>query len=129
MSSVRIPVKTDDIVEGNENLTVTMSIPSSVYKGITASDRYTTTMIVTDSTCEYYIIHHCMTVGNSDFMCILVAARITSDPIPIIVLEKATATLSCNATASGPISYYRPSSKYCFLFYRQHLAIARCQHP
>ena len=33
------------------------------------------------------------------------AARITSNPISITVLEKATATLSCEATASGPIRY------------------------
>ena len=32
-------------------------------------------------------------------------ARITSDPISVIVLENTTATLSCNATASGPIRY------------------------
>ena len=105
MSSVSVPVMADDIVEGNQSLTVTMSIPSSVYKGIIASDKYTATMIIIDSTCEYCIMHHCMTVGNSDFMCILVAARITSDPISITVLEKATATLSCNAMASGPIRY------------------------
>jgi len=38
-------------------------------------------------------------------MCTLVVAKITSDPISITVLEKTTATLSCNATASGPIRY------------------------
>ena len=35
----------------------------------------------------------------------LVPASITSNPIPIAVLEKTVATLSCNATASGPIRY------------------------
>ena len=33
------------------------------------------------------------------------AASITSNPISITVLEKATATLLCEATASGPIRY------------------------
>ena len=33
------------------------------------------------------------------------AARITSNPISITVLEKATATLSCEAAGSGPIRY------------------------
>ena len=33
------------------------------------------------------------------------AARVTSDPISVTVLENTTATLSCEATASGPIRY------------------------
>ena len=33
------------------------------------------------------------------------AARITSDPISVIVLENSTATLSCEAAGSGPIRY------------------------
>ena len=33
------------------------------------------------------------------------AANIISDPISINVLEEEIATLSCNATASGPIRY------------------------
>ena len=52
MSSVSVPVKTDDIVEGNETFTVTVSIPSSVYKGITADDRGNATISITDSTSE-----------------------------------------------------------------------------
>ena len=33
------------------------------------------------------------------------AAKIISDPVSINVLEEEIATLSCNATASGPIRY------------------------
>ena len=53
MSSVSVPVMDDDIVEENETFIVTVHIPSSVYKGITAGDRDSATIIITDSTGEW----------------------------------------------------------------------------
>ena len=69
MSSVSVPVMDDDIVEGKETFTVTMSIPSSVYKGIIAGNRDSATVFITDSTGEWYNIVTSLN-GNYNFMCI-----------------------------------------------------------
>ena len=52
MSSVRVPVTDDDIVEGNETFSIKMkvNIMSTVSRGITTGTRNHAVVIITDST-------------------------------------------------------------------------------
>ena len=58
MSSVSVPVIDDDLVEGNETFSITLSFStsSSVNKGITLGARYNATVNINDSTGKYIII-------------------------------------------------------------------------
>ena len=53
MTSVSVPVIADDTVEENESFTVSLSLSSSIDKGISIDDRNTVTVTITDSTSEY----------------------------------------------------------------------------
>ena len=56
MSSVSVPVIGDDIAEGDESFSVTLSV-SSVNKGITLGVRHSATVIITDSTGKHICIN------------------------------------------------------------------------
>ena len=104
MSNVSVPVMADDIDERNETFAISLSLSSSVNRRITLGDRTTVTVTITDSTSKH--LNCCMVATaalNVNFFTVI--ASIITDPISIIVFEKTMATLSCNATASGPIRY------------------------
>ena len=101
MSSVSVPVMADDDIEGNENFNVSLSLSSTSNKGIIIGDINTVTVIITDSTSKYSKIF----MVRNYILLFTVAAKVVTDPISMTVLEEETATLSCEATASGPIRY------------------------
>ena len=67
MSSISVPVMTDDIVELNEAFHVTLSISSSV-QGIMVGDRHSATIVITDSTGKY-----CLQYISYNFTCICIS--------------------------------------------------------
>ena len=102
MSSVSVPVIDDNVIEGNETFSIKLNILSTVSRGITAGVRDHAVVTITDSTGTVIAYSYRYDGLVYPFQ---VAARITSDPISVTVLENTTATLSCEATGSGPIRY------------------------
>ena len=64
MSSVRIPVISDNIVEGSERFNLLLTVPSSLAPAIRAGNRNTAVGVITDSTSKHEMItklsFHCI---------------------------------------------------------------------
>ena len=54
ISTVNITLKSDDIVEGDEMFNITLSVPSSLDSRITTGTITSATVIIVDTTGEYY---------------------------------------------------------------------------
>ena len=50
MSSVNVPVISDNIVEGTEEFTILLNVPSSLAPAVMAGDRNSAVGIISDST-------------------------------------------------------------------------------
>ena len=53
MSSVRVPVISDNIVEGSERFNLLLTVPSSLARAIRAGNRNTAVGVITDSTSKH----------------------------------------------------------------------------
>ena len=53
MSSVRVPVISDNIVEGSERFNLLLTVPSSLAPAIRAGNRNTAVGVITDSTSKH----------------------------------------------------------------------------
>ena len=53
MSSVRVPVINDNIVEGSERFNLMLTVPPSLAPAITAGNRNTAVGVITDSTSKH----------------------------------------------------------------------------
>ena len=56
MSSVSVPVINDNIVEGEEEFDLALTVPSALGPAITAGGRNTAVGVITDSTGNHFII-------------------------------------------------------------------------
>ena len=56
MSSIRVPVTNDSIVEGSERFDLILTVPSSLAPAITAGNRNTAVGVITDSTSKHEMI-------------------------------------------------------------------------
>ena len=56
MSSIRVPVTNDSIVEGSEQFDLVLTVPSSLAPAITAGNRNTAVGVITDSTSKHEMI-------------------------------------------------------------------------
>ena len=56
MSSVRVPVINDNIVEGSERFNLMLTVPPSLAPAITAGNRNTAVGVITDSTSKHEMI-------------------------------------------------------------------------
>ena len=63
MSSVSVPVISDDTVEGDEQFVVLLTIPPSVGRGITAGSRNATIGVIIDSTSKYLWCNNIVLLG------------------------------------------------------------------
>ena len=61
-STVNIPVTDDDIVEGNETFSITLTVPSSLAPGITTGAITGATVTIIDTSSELY--HYYVVVCN-----------------------------------------------------------------
>ena len=64
MSSVSVPVMIDDIIEEDETFHVSLSLSSSINRGIIIGDGNAVTVTITDSTGEH-IQKFCMVAGST----------------------------------------------------------------
>ena len=64
MSSVSVPVLVDDIIEEDETFDISLSLSSSINRGIVIGDGNTVTVTITDSTGEH-IQNFCMVAGSA----------------------------------------------------------------
>ena len=56
MSSVRVPVISDNIVEGSERFNLLLTVPLSLAPAIRAGNRNTAVGVITDSTSKHEMI-------------------------------------------------------------------------
>ena len=57
MSSVRVPVISDNIVEGSERFNLLLTVPSSLAPAIRAGNRNTAVGVITDSASKHKMIY------------------------------------------------------------------------
>ena len=64
MSSVSVPVMVDDIIEEDETFHISLSLSSSINRGIIIGDGNAVIVTITDSTGEH-IQNFCMVAGST----------------------------------------------------------------
>ena len=64
MSSVRIPVISDNIVEGSERFNLLLTVPSLLASAIRAGNRNTAVGVITDSTSKHEMITKLCIITN-----------------------------------------------------------------
>jgi len=123
---LNVSVYIDYIVEYNETFLIAISLPHSLNLRIKVDDKNFVEGIIIDSTGKNLCIHKILSLCNSLNLhvnmlsckfylwlhCFVVIASISKNPDNFtVVYQGTTVTLSCKATASGPITYqWRRSS-------------------
>ena len=113
MISVNLPVEEDNVVELNETFDIVLSLSPLSNLRIKVDDKTSVEGHIVDSTGKSYIykfysiyIYVKYLLLCIIYLCFLVIAFITKNPSSrTVAYENDNITLSCKATASGPITY------------------------